>query len=171
VTIAPNQETKPWETEPTEKSFDHAGCKCQMRRGPGLHWCGYVGIPDTHPMHGKGSGEPLPILEQAFQERMKQPIGESPSFAVLLAMIGDEPKPTAELVLNVHGGITYTENHAPRQDPDGFWWFGFDCAHAGDLSPKYGDFGDGVYRDMAYVEAECRSLAEQLDTIAKGVLS
>jgi hypothetical protein len=54
-------------------------------------------------------------------------------------------------------------------EPDNVWWFGFDCAHSGDLT----HFTDGErdlsqwtrhdsYRDWAYVESECRSLAKQL---------
>lgn len=42
----------------------------------------------------------------------------------------------------VHGGLTYAdpcfENvcHVPQQgEPDNVWWFGFDCAHYGDLPP------------------------------------
>ena len=61
--------------------------------------------------------------------------------------------------------------HIPAPgDPDDVWWFGFDCAHAGDICPKMssygirsmsGDHGE-VYRDIAYVAAECAALAQQL---------
>jgi hypothetical protein len=53
------------------------------------------------------------------------------------------------------------------------WWFGFDCAHAGDMSPGLAAitraipmpeylYDPDVYRDFAYVEAECEALANQL---------
>jgi hypothetical protein len=31
--------------------------------------------------------------------------------------------------LSVHGGLTYSEDHYPRQKPDGYWWIGFDTSH------------------------------------------
>ena len=55
-------------------------------------------------------------------------------------------------------------------DPDNVWWFGFDCAHAGDLCPKMTRYGrhpdDDRYRDIGYVEAECAKLAMQLASVS-----
>jgi hypothetical protein len=68
--------------------------------------------------------------------------------------------------------------------PDDVFWLGFDCAHAGDLSPamearmrsygipslqgpEFGAFRE-VYRDLPYVRAEIESLAGQLRAIAEG---
>jgi hypothetical protein len=59
---------------------------------------------------------------------------------------------------------------------DKVWWFGFDCAHAGDVSPKMREwektlglaprYRDGdVYRDMAYVTEQVTSLAKQLAAV------
>lgn len=42
------------------------------------------------------------------------------------------------------------------------YWFGFDCAHYHDLTPRDPSLGDGDYRDRAYVEDQCRALAVQL---------
>lgn len=61
--------------------------------------------------------------------------------------------------------------HLPEPgEPDNVWWFGFDCAHSGDLAPKYDGlgghhFGDDMYRDLAYVEREVTSLAKQLAAV------
>jgi hypothetical protein len=62
--------------------------------------------------------------------------------------------------------------HIPAAgEPDNVWWFGFDCAHSGDLSPKYDNDSrfsmgrDGVYRNIAYVQKNCRELAKQLSEI------
>lgn len=69
----------------------------------------------------------------------------------------------------VHGGLTYSGDRAPS-DPDAGpdWWFGFDCAHHGDLVPgvlavrampaRSGE----VYRDMAFVRAQIAVLATWL---------
>lgn len=54
--------------------------------------------------------------------------------------------------------------------PARVWWFGFDCAHYGDLSPKYvadrySSAFEGAYRCRAYVESEVRQLAAQLTAV------
>jgi hypothetical protein len=59
--------------------------------------------------------------------------------------------------LSVHGGLTYG---AEARAPFSGYWIGFDCAHSGDYSPKIAQ--NGVYRDLAYVKAECVSLIDQL---------
>jgi len=79
--------------------------------------------------------------------------------------------------VQVHGGLTYADKcqgsvcHVPKPgEPDDVWWFGFDCGHAGDLSPfmkaALGAFGfplDGMeYRTLEYVQVECSALAAQL---------
>jgi len=77
-----------------------------------------------------------------------------------------EPAP-----VDVHGGITFAR--APTHG-DG-WVLGFDCAHAGDFYPadhvQRAYSRSGVYRDCAYVRAECEKLAqqvrEQLDAIER----
>lgn len=61
--------------------------------------------------------------------------------------------------VSVHGGLTYSDGGC----------FGFDCSHAGDITPALenlmGDLpstGTGdVYRNMAFVEKQLRSLARQ----------
>lgn len=59
-------------------------------------------------------------------------------------------------------------------EPDNVWWFGFDCAHCGDVCPGMsslrirsmsGDDGE-TYKDIAYVADECRKLAHQLSTLS-----
>lgn len=90
------------------------------------HLCGYVGVHDSHPFHGKDYDD------EALQE------------------------------IDVHGGLTYSSDSGPGQEPDGFWWFGFDCAHAGDLAPGMATILKGTYRNLAYVQDECAKLAKQL---------
>lgn len=34
--------------------------------------------------------------------------------------------------VNIHGGLTYSEDHPPLYKLDGYWWLGFDCNHSGD---------------------------------------
>ena len=94
--------------------------------------------------------------------------------------------------VDVHGGLTFASfgdsewevgslfNRHPGPDrPTDVWWFGFDCHHAFDLAPTYvarlrsiptmrglAIFDrEDVYRPLAYVVAECTSLAKQLAEI------
>lgn len=63
---------------------------------------------------------------------------------------------------DVHGGWTYSHDGG---DDDGgkFTIFGFDCGHAGDLSPGMTDmqFAEDIYRDIAFVTAQLERAAEQ----------
>lgn len=43
----------PWDGEPDRVDFVHAGFACFVKRGPMGAWCGYVGVPETHPAFGK----------------------------------------------------------------------------------------------------------------------
>jgi hypothetical protein len=58
-------------------------------------------------------------------------------------------------------------------EPDKVYWFGFDCSHAGDLTPGYKSLMGSMlserssdrYRPIAYVERQCAELAKQLAAI------
>jgi hypothetical protein len=75
--------------------------------------------------------------------------------------------------------------HVPEPgDPDDVWWFGFDCAHAFDISPGRDAFlrSEGVelparigrllgmqtYRALPYVRRTVEQLAEQLAAMGAG---
>jgi hypothetical protein len=126
----------PWNNEPDRLHWvdGDTGLYCLIVRNRMGALCGYVGLPEGHPLYGK--------TEEADEH------------------------------VAVHGGITYgsgvcageichTHEEAANEP---VWWLGFDAAHAGDYCPNYGhieqDFG--VYRDIPYVQGECRSLAKQV---------
>lgn len=138
----------PWQSEPDKKQWlDQAtGFPClivrQIRLG---HLCGYVGVPAIHPWFGK------------------------------------QPD------VNVHGGATYGNkctNHICHEvesgEDDNIWWVGFDAAHSGDrtmLTDLHTEvFKDlksfphdwDTYKDFAYMENECRSLAKQAKEAVNG---
>lgn len=91
-----------------------------------------------------------------------------------------------EVEVEVHWGLTYANAcrgpicHVPAPgESDDVWWLGFDCAHAGDLTPGSefrlperlrGRCGD-VYRDEAFVTAEVNRLADQLAEVARLALA
>ena len=149
----------PWQDEPDKVQWqdEDTGFLCLVVRGPVGALCGYVSVPEGHPWHGIGYSEPLDGTDKNY----------------------DDPdwwrKPTPEKVTDVHGGLTYS-GEGVRGAPEGHWWFGFDCAHAGDFAPAMHNLlswersmmepnGD-TYRDLAYVKAECTKLATQLAAVA-----
>lgn len=145
-----------WDNEPDKVQWqdEATGLPClAVRNRHAGNWCGYVGVTQSHP---------------AFMKEYDS------------VRVGDDEWP------EVHGGLTYAdlcqpENHESRgichvpdpDEPDHVWWLGFDCAHFRDASPRdymlERDLGgiwsvepDQTYRRLAYVQAECRSLARQL---------
>jgi len=129
-----------WDNEPDRVDFIHAGFSCFMLRGPMGAWCGYVGVPNTHPAYEK-----------------------------------DYSALECDHHIDVHGGITYANKcqgaicHVPQPGmPDDVWWLGFDTAHYRDKTPfnyrsiGLSNEGSGIYRNVEYVTAEIKKLAEQL---------
>jgi len=133
----------PWQSEPDKAQWtdEGSGLPCLIVRAKGSgSLCGYVGISSTHPFFGKCY---------------------------------------SDLDLDVHGGLTFASKcmednkeqgvcHIVEMgEDDDVWWFGFDCAHAGDYVPQYGLDDISNYRDWAYLRAQCAQLAEQLGNIKK----
>lgn len=80
--------------------------------------------------------------------------------------------------IDVHGGLTFASkcygvichSSEPKDDK---WWFGFDCAHFGDLTPsllylaKRKKQPQEDYKNISYVIDETISLAKQLKSYSK----
>jgi len=129
----------PWDNEPDRVEWrcpDTSFACLMVRNGMGA-WCGYVGVPSTHPFHGDGYDEHYDLC--------------------------------------VHGGLTYAEAcsgrvcHVPEPgESDDVWWFGFDCGHWRDTIPAMPTpLSHTEYRDVAFVKAEVKRLAHQLDKLDK----
>lgn len=130
----------PWDDEPDKMQWvDRAtGLDCLIVRNNYGALCGYVGVPNGHPQYRQdGDG------------------------------------------LDVHGGITFgglcdetaPEGHGichiPRAGrPGDVYWFGFDCAHAGDLVPGLHPYAGDQYRTIEYVTEQCAYLASQLAPVS-----
>jgi hypothetical protein len=147
-----------WENEPDRIEWRSPGSALprMMVRNRFGAWCGYVGLPPGHPLHG----------------RTAWGMGGT-----------DEQKDERLDGISVHWGVTYTNEcsgeicHVPQPgEPEHVWWIGFDTAHAGDLSPglaatvrrvcgpsRYGRHD--VYRDAGYVIRETEGLARQLEEV------
>lgn len=156
----------PWTDEPDEEIFKHAGLLCRIiRYGRSGHLCGYVRVPEGHPLHGKGYSDVVPdSLRDSAQAALQSPLGKR---GIITAFFCEPDAPRIDILFDVHGSLTFS---GELDGLDGHW-FGFDCAHAGDLQPDspYSFDYDAVYRDIEYVRAECRSLAEQLAALAATV--
>lgn len=120
----------------------------------GSHHCGYVEVNKHHPLFGKHYGDkccpPLPEDEV---------VGKRGLISILINACNEGDKISIDMYFNVHGGISFSDKF--KNESDG-WWFGYDCAHLGDLTKGDYSFGDGVWRDEEYCIAECESLAKQL---------
>lgn len=74
--------------------------------------------------------------------------------------------------VHVHGGLTFSDEGDGSWHPKGYWWLGFDCAHAWDIVPyiqvltaptQYEQHG--TYRNFQYVRQETKAFAEQVATL------
>lgn len=142
----------PWCDEPDHVEFRHNGVPCILHRNDMGAWCGYAAVEPRHPWHGQDyTGH----YDDETDEYVESPASSA----------------------NVHGGLTYADkcqgnicHVAQPGEPDDVWWFGFDCAHSGDLvlgmdqayrATGLGERG-GSYRSLAYVRAETIRLADQI---------
>jgi len=129
--------------------FEHAGLQCIIRPGGFEGFCGYVAVPEGHPLHGVDYGAECAALAEAHKLALQGPVGKR---GVMTLFRGDVACP--ETVFNVHGSLTFSGafRREPELDPS-LWWFGFDTAHAND--------GPSV-QNVEYVTEECKSLADQI---------
>lgn len=166
-----NEKAKKMLEEPSFELFRHAGLLCCCQRiGSGGQINGYVGVSREHDFYGKNYSEKIFIKDIDSVKFNGNWIG------LLIASIEQEPIEgvlSIDMVLNAHGGITYSKGELIGIDAELFgelWWFGFDTCHAGDLRPyeteidKRYPISSDVYRDMEYVVAQTKQLAEQLDS-------
>lgn len=143
----------PWQQEPDKAQWsdEKSGLPCLAVRHPSSgHWCGYVGIVEGHPLFGVSYSSCPQNCEESWCDHRP------------------------DSLLGVHGGVTFSDYcqpehketgvcHIPDEgEPDRVFWFGFDCAHSGDLSPAYDRIERGQYRSLEYVKGQCASLAAQL---------
>lgn len=165
----------PWDGEPDRAEWEHAGLPCLAVRNDSGAWCGYAAVPPSHPLHSVNYGDEASALSARLEALKERPVQESDlTVARMLSMLTGSLSPTPDTVIDVHGGLTYSGACAGRicrvpkpGEPDNVWWFGFDCAHSGDLIPRLrariGRLDEyETYRDLAYVQAQTNALAEQL---------
>ena len=123
------------------------------------HRCGYDEVPQGHPLHGLGYSDTTDAI--VFDPESVE-IGKKSPILALTAGVGAAPGETIrrspDIAFDVHGGLTFSGGGRGYPVESDGWWFGFDCAHAGDLTR----YSDGVERTEEYVVSECESLAAQI---------
>jgi hypothetical protein len=105
----------PWDGEPDRVFWVHNGLVCMVLRGPMGSFCGYVGVPSGHSMHG------LKDDETSQWPFFDQPHGG-------LTWLGELPGDNVVFLCDLAAAGHPLEYAS-------YWYFGFDCAHAGDTSP------------------------------------
>ncbi len=129
--------------------FEASGLHCVLNRNKnGGHWCGYVGVPSNSVLAGK---------DYFYYSRNSEN-----GITKLESDIND---------ISVHGGLTFS-GKAYWDDKDDNYYFGFDCAHSGDLMKYSFDYrfvntDEDIYRTKEDVIDECKRLAKQLNKILK----
>ena len=154
-----------WDSEPDEREFTSHGLRCVVRRMTHSgHLCGYVGVTKTHPWYEKHYN----VSVKASKELIERIVNVE-KIGVINLLCADRDVETGMfdlcLLVDVHGGLTFSSMGKGTYLPKGLWWFGFDCAHCDDLQPQLSFSLGGVYRTCEYVEGECVSLARQLAEI------
>lgn len=115
------------------------------------YFCGYVQVPQDHPLHGVKYGEQSPLLSLPENSTLGKR-GIIPS--IIFCTANKEHATTLanlppDVYFNVHGSITFS---GQLRDEQGFW-YGFDCNHLHDSIEE---------QDETYCTQECENLAEQL---------
>lgn len=148
----------PWIDEPDKMQWrdDATGLACLAVRNRYGAWCGYVGVPPTHPLHGV----------DYFDDRLLDADVHGG-----LTYCGDCE----------HGDEATAICHVPAAgEPDDVWWLGFDCGHTCDYTPGRRsileeslamrgvprDDSSTAYRTLDYVRGEVARLAQFLAGVA-----
>lgn len=162
------QALKSFWNEPDHYSGCAYGLSIFMQRNFFKAWCGYVGVPEHHPHFGLSYSDQVERLDwQSIPVN-----GQSPISLLIAASRPSENNISLDILYDAPGGLTWAADHKPGEYKDGLWWFGFDCSHYNDLSPKavFASFSGyphtlspgRTYKDFNFVRRACFSLASQL---------
>ena len=137
---------KVWKTE--------EGFKAWILNCRGSHYCGYVGVPKDHPLHGLDYNTNSPHIRDITGE---EGLGQR-SPLMLLCGAGKETSPA--MAFDVHGGVTFAGTGYLDLEGDGLWYFGFDCAHYEDGSLS--EWNGYEPKSIEFCVEQCESLAKQI---------
>jgi len=157
-----------------ESVFLHEGLRCVVIMTDMGHRCGYVGVPKEHPLYGKCYSEESEYL--LMNVLKNEELGKRSPLSLFAMAINKSGNARIDSYFDVHGGITYSGGKDDYPIESDLWWFGFDCAHAGDardlsvvndelrkIEERFPE--TGVVRSLEYCIDECKRLASQLSKI------
>lgn len=119
--------------------------------------CGYVEVPEDHPLHRKEYYDSIELSEQQRQSLLSQPIGKR---GVIEVLTFDKDDIRVTDLFDVHGSLTWSGDLPSQYEQTGKWWFGFDTNHHDDHYMLDGKFW--CKYPAGYVEEECKRLIDQL---------
>lgn len=172
-----------------ESEFEYKEYRCVTTFTDMGHRCGYVGVPEGHPLYGKQINSQLKVTltELCNDEEMGQ-VGKRGVWTLLGLPDNEDDQVNIGSYFSVHGGITYADGGKNSHHPIGsdYWWLGFDCGHYGDcpdydlLEKLWGDniivrhriqdrdiYEEYEVRTLEYVQQECRNLVDQIISLIK----
>ena len=129
------------------------GLACLVVRNHVGCWCGYVGVTSEHPWWQCSYDDCDVDVHGGLTYAGWGGGGPEESRVIRYAPLEDDPVEVVKERLGISS----------------LWWFGFDCAHSGDLCPRMTRVYQqtGVYRTFAYVVDEVTILAKQVKNNAK----
>ena len=167
-----------------ESDFSYRGYRCVTTFTDMGHRCGYVGVPEGHPLYGKYNDSQVKVtLKELIEDEEMNQIGNRGVWTLLGLPNDEDDQVRLGSYFMVHGGITYTDGGKDFHHPvdSNLWWFGFDCGHTGDcpdydlLEELFGDnemvrhrledrwlYEEYPVRDLEYVQQECKNLVDQI---------
>lgn len=177
-----------WNSEPDKVQFqdEATGYPCLIVRARVTgSLCGYVGIPENHPLYGCAYNKPHELAKKFINDNQELSIGKRGVFSLFCI---DADNQNLDIMFDVHGSLTFSDFcHSESKPESGIchigddkpYWFGFDCSHAGDIMPAMDakmkeimpedyDFSyksEDIYRNISYVTSEVQSLARQLKAL------
>lgn len=162
-------------SEKDKKIFKRFGYRCFITRTNLGHLCGYVEIPKHHFFYKKNYHEDLLIdswilkeAEQCFEKNIIKNINKKEYVKLINNKNRKKEQEHIDCIIEVHGGITYSNNKIVSAKKKDVWYFGFDAAHHLDLVPslcydlieKHNK--EHTYKDMNYMTKQTEKLAKQL---------
>lgn len=167
----------PWDREPDKIQWkdEVTSLPCLIVRNSSGALCGYVGVPNTHPLHGKDFDDVQDLkvhggltfsrgcadmsrarwakwregLFARRDEAKRFPHGETARyFKEWASALEDYDAWLAQ------GYASYICHVPGEGEPDDVWWFGFDCAHASDFCPGYQRVTEECLRQISSIELD-----------------
>ena len=163
-----------------ESDFEYRGYRCVTIFHDGGFRCGYVGLPEGHPLYKKDYKDQINVT---LKDIVGTPVGKRGVFTLLGLPDNLDDQINMDAYFDVHGGLTFSAGGKNSHHPvdSDLWWLGFDCGHAGDcpdyelleklwgndrlVKSRLGDrwlYEEDEVRDLAYVQQECKNLVDQI---------